>query len=139
MKELKKVARLKPIKSSKSAKVLSFVQEPQRIIEKQTARIESLEERLIDLLIRDEEKREADIKKEINYLSKVDTNYLPIYVLNTYNTTFFLSECDSDFKMELARMIIEYMEMFFPGYRNPLLEEVAEGTSRYAANYIYTL
>lgn len=118
-------------------KVISYLEKPEDIILKQQARIEFLESWLNDVLVRDDDKRIEDVKKVINRLETVKVNILPYIVLDDYGHKYFTEECDTKFKIELAKSILDFVRIYYPNYTNELLEGIANNTSEYTANYIF--
>jgi hypothetical protein len=133
MKVLKSLNKLLPSRTLEK----SSVDESSEIILKQQERIDYLQSWLNSVLVRPEHKRISDIESIISRLEKVSSNMLPYYVLDNYGHKYFKSECDTEFKVQLAQVILDHVRIYYPNYTNELLESIANNTSDYAANYIY--
>lgn len=111
--------------------------DPQLVIEKQQARIDYLESWLQQVLIRDEHSRAVSISNCMNKIKAIDSGTVSYYILDNYDRKFFSNDPDTEFKIELAQAILDYMVLIFPNYKNELLESVANNKSEYAANFIF--
>lgn len=91
------------------------------------ARIETLEELLISVLVRTPEECQDDIKKELALLHSFTDNYaLATYINNAYDPKFWLNEADINYKVELAQRIFSYVNARFKGnYKNELIKGIA--------------
>lgn len=125
------------MKNLTKTKILAYVDNPEDVILKQQERIEFLENWLNSVLVRSDEDRVDAVKTEIKKLESVKVNILTYYVENMYSHNYFIKECDTKFKTELAQSILDYVRIFYPSYVNELLQNVALNKSEYAANFIF--
>ncbi len=59
------------------------------------------------------------------------------YILDNYGHNYFTKEVDTDFKIQLAKNILDYVRTIYPNYKNELLEGISNNNSKYTLNYIY--
>ncbi len=120
-----------------TANTNDFATDNDLLLQRMQNRIDFLQNWLDDILVRDVEKRDKDIKNIIDQLKKVAPSMLTYYVLDNYDHRFFSSEVDTEFKIELAQNILNLVTLIYPNYKNELLTHIANNSSKYTANYIY--
>ncbi|MFA5669440.1 MAG: hypothetical protein WC967_09350 [Balneolaceae bacterium] len=89
-----------------------------------------------ELLIRDVNKRESDVKEEIAQLKLVRNSTQKIqYLQEKFTPYYFLREPDTHFKIELCKAIIEFMSVEVPEWTSSLIEGIANSDPKF---YEYT-
>lgn len=137
MKVLKSLNKMLPNVVEKKSVVKASVDDSAAIIEKLQERIDYLQSWLNSVLLRTPEIRELEVNLVIERLEKISASQLTYYVLDNFGHKYFKNECDTEFKIRLAQAILDHVRLYYPSYKNELLESIADNNSEYAANYIY--
>lgn len=92
-----------------------------------TTKVDYLKSILRNLLIRTRTERQNEVKNAIQELDRiVSPMQLQIFVDSYYNSAYFVSEPDLDFKVELATALQAYMRLRIPSYDNEMFRLVSE-------------